>query len=119
MDQEACTAFAEWEGEPMKSTEHNADTGRFTIYSLCAKTEWPLLEVENVDALMAHAIERAIRAAEEIAFRAGQDQVREMMQNALDEVGRKVLAEDYSETCRQKLSQKPQNRRKRKSSTFR
>lgn len=78
----------------MKSYEYNAETGRFAIYSMCSKTKQPLLQAEGVEAEMVHAIAKAIREAEEIAFRAGQDQVREMMQNALADIGRRVLDEE-------------------------
>lgn len=98
----------------MKSYEYNAETGKFAIYSMCSKTEEPLMEGNWDDADMVHVIVTAIREAEEIAFRAGQEQVRELMQNALAEVGQKVWAQDYSETCRQKPTETPQKRRKGK-----
>lgn len=98
----------------MKSYEYNAETGKFAIYSMCSKTEWPLLEGAWDDANLVHVVKTAIREAEEIAFRAGQDHVRELMENALDDVGRKVLAQDYSEICLQKPTETPQNRRKGK-----
>lgn len=102
----------------MNSYNHNPDTGELEIFSMCS-SDCLLLRAEGVDNEMATVLIDAIREAEEIAFRAGQDHVRELMENALDEVGRKVLAQDYSETCRQKPTEAPQNRRRGKSSTFR